>query len=313
MKRIVSFILVLAMLLCSAAFAEAVRIGALKGPTAMGLVQMLSAADEDKYEFTLAGSADELTPLFLKGELDIIAAPVNLGSVLYNKTEGKIRFLAVNALGVLYIVEKGGETVNSVEDLRGRTIYATGKGSTPEYSLRYILSANGVDPDNDVTIEWKTEPTETVAALNAADNAVAMMPQPYVTAARGQVEGLRVALDLTEEWEKVDPEHTLITAGIITTAAFVESNPEAVDAFLADFAVSAAFANENVAENAALCEQYDIIKAAVAEKALPACHIVCVTGEDARSAVGNYLTVLFDQDPAAVGGAVPADDFYYVP
>ena len=165
-----------------------IRLGALKGPTTMGLVKLLADSDTqttvNTYAFTLAGSADELTPKFLQGELDIIAAPLNLGSVLYHNSEGAVQLLAVNTLGVIYIVEKGGETVTDWESLRGQTIYATGKGSTPEYALRYLLEQNGLDPDKDLTIEWKSEPTEIVAQMAAQDHVVAMMPQPYVTVAR---------------------------------------------------------------------------------------------------------------------------------
>lgn len=312
MKKVLCILIALVFMLTCTVFAEGIRVGALKGPTTMGMVKQLSDGG-DAYEFTLAGAADELTPLFLKGELDILAVPANLAAVLYNKTEGNVRFLAVNTLGVLYIVEKGGETVQSIADLKGRTLYATGKGTTPEYTLRFILSENGLDADQDVTIEWKSEPAEVIAAMNEDASAVAMMPQPYVTVARGQVEGLKVALDLTEEWKKVDPEHTLITAGIITSKDYLEAHAEEVDTFLAAFADSVAYVNAEPAEAAVLCEEYGIVKAAVAEKAIPACNLVCITGEDAKTIAANYLNVLCDQAPASVGGAVPGEDFYYVP
>ena len=137
------------------------RIAALKGPTAMGLVKLMKDSESgettgNEYTFTLAGSADEVTPALLKGELDMACVPANLAAVLYNKTEGEIEVLAVNTLGVLYIVENG-ESVHSMADLKGKTIVAAGKGATPEYALRYLLTENGIDPDNDVTIDWKSE------------------------------------------------------------------------------------------------------------------------------------------------------------
>ena len=182
-------------------------VAALKGPTAMGMVKMMSddaASDSPLYDFTIYASADEITPKLVQGELDIAAVPANLASVLYNNTEGQVQVLAINTLGVLYIVEDG-DTVQSVEDLKGKTIFASGKGSTPEYALNYMLTQNGIDPETDVTIEWKSEHSECVASLAATENAIAMLPQPFVTTAQTQNENLRVALDMTEEWEKTPP------------------------------------------------------------------------------------------------------------
>ena len=194
-------------------------IAALKGPTAMGLVKLMKDSESgettgNEYTFTLAGSADEVTPALLKGELDMACVPANLAAVLYNKTEGEIEVLAVNTLGVLYIVENG-ESVHSMADLKGKTIVAAGKGSTPEYALRYLLTENGIDPDNDVTIDWKSEHSECVAALASGQASVALLPQPFVTVAQSKLEGLRMALDLTEEWDKLDNGSALITGVIV--------------------------------------------------------------------------------------------------
>ena len=312
MKKIVALLLICLLSLSACALAdEPVRVAALKGPTAMGLVQLFDTHAED-YDVLIAGAADEVTPKLIQGQLDIAAVPVNLGSVLYNRTEGQVQLIAINTLGVLYVVEKGGETVNSMEDLKGRTIYATGKGSTPEYALTYLLAQHGIDIASDVTMEWKSEPTEVVALMAQSENAVAMLPQPYVTVAGAQVEGLRVALDLTEEWDKLDNGSRLITAGIIVRKAFAQEHPDKVAAFLEQFAQSAAYANENVAETAALVEKYIGVKAPIAQKALLACNIVCIAGEDAAAILPGYLQTLYDLNPAAVGGALPGADFYWV-
>lgn len=312
MKKIVALLLICLLSLSACALAdEPVRIAVLKGPTAMGLVQLFDTHAED-YDVLIAGAADEVTPKLIQGQLDIAAVPVNLGSVLYNRTEGQVQLIAINTLGVLYVVEKGGETVNSMEDLKGKTIYATGKGSTPEYALTYLLAQHGIDIASDVTMEWKSEPTEVVALMAQSENAVAMLPQPYVTVAGAQVEGLRVALNLTEEWDKLDNGSRLITAGIIVRKAFAEEHPDKVAEFLAQFAQSAAYANENVAETAALVEKYIGVKAPIAQKALPACNIVCIAGEDAAAILPGYLQTLYDLNPAAVGGALPGADFYWV-
>ena len=295
----------------SALLTEEIRIAALKGPTAMGLVWLM---DNAIGEFTLAASADEVTPKLVQGELDIAAVPANLASVLYNNTEGQIQVLAINTLGVLYIVESG-DTVHSVEDLRGKTIYSSGKGSTPEYALEYMLSQNGIDPETDVTIEWKSEHSECVAALAAEENAIAMLPQPFVTTAQMKDENIRVALDLTEEWEKLsstsEEKATLITGVVVARKAFCEEHPEAVEEFLSAYEKSVDFAKNDVDGAAALIGKYEIVPEAVAKKALPYCNITFIKGSEMKEKLSSYLNTLFTQNPKAIGGAMPGDDFYY--
>lgn len=290
-------------------------IAALKGPTAMGLVKLMKDSESgettgNEYTFTLAGSADEVTPALLKGELDMACVPANLAAVLYNKTEGEIEVLAVNTLGVLYIVENG-ESVKSMADLKGKTIVAAGKGSTPEYALRYLLTENGIDPDHDVTIDWKSEHSECVAALASGQASVALLPQPFVTVAQSKIEGLRMALDLTKEWDALDNGSSLITGVIVARREVVEANPAAVNEFLKEYAASVDYVNANTADAAALIGEYGIVDAAVAEKALPYCNIVCLTGADLLEALPGYLEVLYNASPAAVGGEMPDNSFYF--
>lgn len=291
------------------------RLGAMTGPTGIGMVGVFDKADQNPdtgYSYTIKGAADELTPLLLQGELDIVSVPANLASVLYNKTEGGVQALAVNVLGVLYLAEYGTDDITGIADLKGKTIYATGKGSTPEYFLRYVLSQNGLDPDTDVTMDFKSEPAEVVATLNAAGSGIAMLPQPYVTAAAGQLgEGFRVKLSVSEEWEKVSSGSLCTTACILVRTQFAQEHPQAVEQFLADFSESAAWVNENVEAAAELCGKYDIIKAQVATKAIPKCNIVCITGAEMKTALSGCLEVLHSQNPAAAGGSLPGDDFYY--
>ena len=290
-------------------------IAALKGPTAMGLVKLMKDSESgettgNEYTFTLAGSADEVTPALIKGELDMACVPANLAAVLYGKTEGAVEVLAVNTLGVLYIVENG-ESVQSIADLKGQTVVAAGKGSTPEYALRYLLSENGIDPDNDVTIDWKSEHSECVAALASGQATIALLPQPFVTVAQSKIEGLRMALDLTKEWDALDNGSSLITGVIVARREVVEENPAAVNEFLKEYAASVDYVNANTADAAVLIGEYGIVDAAVAEKALPYCNIVCLTGEDLLEALPGYLEVLYNADPAAVGGEMPDNSFYF--
>ena len=292
-----------------AADAEPMRIAALKGPTAMGMVQMMDAEDSAR-EFTIASAVDEIPPMIVKGSVDVAAVPANLASVLYNNTEGAVEVLAINTLGVLYIVENG-DSINSVEDLRGKTIYASGKGATPEYALDYILTGNGIDPSADVTIEWKSEHAECLAALTASDDGIAMLPQPFVTTALMKAEGLRVALDLNAEWDALGVDSTLITGVCVARTDFVEQSPDAVNAFLDAYAASVEWVNANTAEAAALVGGFDIVPEPVAAKALPQCNIAFIEGEEMARKLSGYLQVLLDSNPKAVGGQLPGEDFYY--
>ena len=291
-----------------------VRVAALKGPTAMGLVKVMHddphSALGPSYEFTLAGSADEVTPALIQGELDAACVPANLASVLYNQTEGEIVTLAVNTLGVLYLVEKG-NAVQSLADLKGKTIVAAGKGSTPEYALRYLLQENGIDPDGEVVIDWKSEHSECVAALASGAATIALLPQPFVTVAESKIEDLRMALDLNQEWDALDNGSGLITGVVVARKAFVEEHPTAVATFLDDYAASVDWVNENTAAAAAFIGEYGIVDAAVAEKALPYCNIVCITGSEMKEKLSGYLQVLLEGNPKSVGNAVPEDGFYY--
>lgn len=322
-----------------------VRIGALQGPTGMGLVGlmdaagMFAAADEtsdgaatdatdspvgsdpagigelaNTYEFTLAGSADELAPQLTQGDLDVLCVPANLAATLYQRTEGALTVLCVNTLGVLDIVEAG-ETISSIADLAGRTIYSAGRGSTPQYALEYLLRENGIDPETDVTIQWVSEHAECLAALQQDTSIVCMLPQPFATSALAQVDGARIALDLNDVWNETvaatGENSQLITGVAVARAEFAEEHPEAVEELLDAYAASVAFVNDDPATAAQLIEAADIIAAPVAEQAIPYCNIVCITGNEMHDALEGYLETLHDSDADSVGGAMPDDDFYY--
>jgi NitT/TauT family transport system substrate-binding protein len=291
-----------------------INVAVLKGPTAIGMVRLMSSTEsgaaKNNYHFTVAGTADEITASIIKGDIPVAAVPCNLAATLYNKTKGGVTVCAVNTLGVLYILDTG-DSVQTLADLKGKTIYATGAGTTPEYTLRHLLSKAGIDPDKDVTITFVSEASEAAAKIAASDEEViAMLPQPYVTIAKSKKEGTRVAIDITAEWEKVTGE-TLVTGVIVANTAWLKDHNEAFQTFLSEYKESTAFATEHVDEAAELVEHFDIFKAAVAKQAIPQCNIVCYTGAEMKKAVSDYLKVLFDANPKAVGGALPGDDFYY--
>ena len=311
MKRILVYIMVL--LSAFMLSAGEVDVAALRGPTSMGLVKLMEESEngltDNSYSFTLEGAPDAIVPLLVKGDIDAAAIPGNLASVLYNNTKGQIEVIAINTLGVLYIVENG-DSIQSVDDLRGRTIYSAGKGSTPEYALQYILSSNGLEVGKDVFIEWKSEHAECVAALKADKNGCAMLPQPFAATAMMQDSNIRIALDLNDLWEeKVGS--VLITGVTVVRKDFASENPETLQAFMEDYASSVEYAQCDVPGAAALIGKYGIVPEKAALAALPYCRISFITGEEMKEALSEYLSILYDANPKSVGGALPDDGFYY--
>jgi len=293
-----------------------INVAALKGPTGMGMVKLMEEAEggnlANNYQFTVAGEADVISTGLIKGEFDIAAVPCNLASVLYNKTNGQIKTAAINTLGVLYIVETG-NTIRTVEDLKGKTIYSTGYGTTPQFTLNYLLGLYGIDPEKDLNIEYKAEATEVAAILENATDAIAMLPQPYVTAVMMNNDRVRIVLDIEKEWISQNDNSGVVTGVVVVNSEFLNNHPEAVEDFLAEYQQSAKFVNDNVDFAAELVEKFGIFKAAVAKKAIPYCNITFIKGMEMKEKVEGYLDVLYNQNPNAVGGAIPSEDFYYIP
>lgn len=292
------------------------RIGSMKGPTSMGLLYLMEEAEressEGNYEFQMVTGADEIVPLLAKGELDIALLPANVASVLYGKTEGAISVIDVNTLGVLYMVSSD-TSVKEITDLEGKTIYLTGKGTTPDYVLLYLLQKNGLDMD-DCILEYKSEPTEVAALLAENPEAIGLLPQPFVTAACMQNQALSVILNLNEEWNKVQGEggSSMVTGVTVVRNDFLKEHEEAVQIFLKEHAESAKAMNDDPTTGASYAVKAGIIaKESIAQKAIPACNITCLTGAEMKQALEGYLEVLYELSPEAVGGALPGEDFYY--
>ena len=296
-----------------------VKVGALKGATTLGLLPLEDKAANgeagENYEFSMMTAADELLPMMIKGELDIALLPSNVASILYQKTNGGVTVIDINTLGVLYMVS-GDSSVTGVEDLAGRTIYLTGKGTTPDYVLHYILSGNGMDADSDCTLEYKSEATEVAALLAENPDAIGLLPQPFVTAACAQNDALSVILDMNAEWEKLQGEDgsRLVTGVTVVRNEFLQEHENAVVTFMEEHQASAQSMNSDVENGAKLAAASEIIaKEPIALKAIPKCNITYIDGADMKQALSGYLEVLYEQNPESIGGALPGDDFYYVP
>lgn len=293
-----------------------VRVAAIQGPTGIGMVHLMEAAENKQseltYEFSTHSAPDQVSPLLINKSADIAALPTNVAANLYSKTNGGVKILAVNTLGVLYMLENG-NTIQTVEDLRGKTIYSTGQGANPEYILNYVLKENGIDPAADVTIKFVAENQELIPLIKNGEATVAMVPQPFVSTVTTQVPSARIALSMNDAWEAVaGAENKLMMGCVVVRTEFLENHPKEVKTFLKEYKASIEKTTD-VDATAQLCEEKGIIpKAAIAKKAIPYCELTFVSGQTMKEQISKYYSVLFEANPKSIGGALPDDAFYYV-
>ena len=291
-----------------------ISVACLKGPTGVGMAPLMDQNDSNtaanNYTFTIASAADEISGKIISGEINIASVPTNLAAKLYNKTEGKLVMLAVNTLGVLSGLENG-DSVKTVADLKGKTIYSTGEGSNPEYILRFVLAKNGIDPDKDVSIKFFATNDELTAAIISGTAQIAMVPEPAATTILAKKDSIRRVLSINDEWEKIS-DSKLMMGCVVALKSFVESNPDVVNSFLNEYNASIESAQNDIEAAAALCEKYGIIPAAaVAKKAIPECNLTFVSGGEMKASIEGYFQVLLDANKTSIGGKLPSDDFYY--
>ena len=286
------------------------NVASMKGPTSIGMVQLMTSGTED-FNFEMFTEGSEIVPLVVKGEIDIALVPANLAATLYQKTEGGIQVIGINTLGVLEVVAPAAVEIDSFDDLAGKTIYMTGKGTTPESAVRYLTDKYGMD---ELTIEFQSEATAVVSALKANPEAIAILPQPFATVAKVQNEGMELKLNLTDAWADIsDDGSSMVTGVTIARKAFIEEHPARLAQFMEETAASVEFVNANAEEAAVMVESLDIVKAAIGKQAIPRCNTVSITGEEMQSQLSGYLNALFAFDPSMVGGQVPDAEFYYIP
>lgn len=289
---------------------------AIAGPTGVGLVDLMQnnklGKATNNYNFNVVTDPQQAVGALVNRTADIAAVPTNLASTLYKKTNGNVQVLAVNTLGVLSILENG-NTIQSVADLKGKTIYTSGQGANPEYILRYVLEKNNIDPDKDVKIEF-VQDNDALATLVKNNTAkVAMVPEPKATVCLKQNTAVRIALDMTKEWNKVANDTSRLMMGcVVARKDFVQANGDAVKKFLAEYKASIGAVVTNVENAAQLCASHGIIpQAPIALQAIPNCNLTYVDGAQMKKELSGYLKVLFNYNPKAIGGEMPADDFYY--
>jgi NitT/TauT family transport system substrate-binding protein len=326
MKKVLSLLLVLVMAVSFVSCTSSsnnnvqekidVNVYVISGPTGIGAVKLMSDADNgngsENYNFSVTATPDEIVSKISTGEADIACVATNMAASLYNKTDGGVKILAVNTMGVLSVLNNAGAEINSLSDLKGRKIYTTGQGANPEYIINYLLEKNGLDTSKDVTIEYKAEGSELVAVWATEPEAVIIAPQPVASTITAKYQGSTQSLDLTDEWEKVEPDSALMMGCVVVRTEFLNEHPDAVESFLSDYENSINAVSDDVDNVANLCEQYGIVASAdVAKLAIPNCNICFITGSEMKDKLTPYLNVLFTANPTSIGGSMPGDDFWY--
>lgn len=325
MKKFLSLIMVVVLILSLAACSNAknentntekvkVNIYGIAGPTGIGMADLMSKSKANKtefdYNFNIVGSNEEIVAKISNGEADIAAVATNLASSLYNKTSGKVKVLAINTLGVLSVISKG-EDVNSIADLKGKTIYTTGQGANPEYIITNILEKNNLKVGKDVELKFVTQPTELVTKVVTSEKAIVIAPQPVATTITIKDSNAKIVIDINDEWEKIT-DTALVMGCVIARKEFVEKNPQAVDTFLKEYKASIKATNEDIDNVAKLCEEYTLAASAtIAKKAIPYCHIVFQDSKEMKTNLKAYLEFLHSKNPASIGGKLPNESFYY--
>lgn len=293
-----------------------VNVMVLNGTTGFGMAKLITDTEAGnsalQYQFSVETDPTNVTGALINGTADIAALPTNAASVVYNKTQGEVQVLALNTLGVLYLMTDGSVTVDSFEDLKGQTVYAPAQN--PTFIFQYLCEQNGLTVGEDIFIDnTYAQPTDLRTALAAGEVSLAVLPEPMVTIAKSGNDALVTAMDLTEEWEKVSPENSLVQGCVVVRKEFAQAHPAEVAQFLEDYGASIAFLDGDAETVGAAIEQSGVFaKGAVAVKALPQCNICFLTGEDMKSSMSAFLEIMMEQAPASIGGALPGDDFYFI-
>lgn len=300
--------------------ATEVNVGMIMGPPSMGMGWMIHENEEgntyNDYNFEVGGV--DYTALASKlntGDYDIIHCPSNVGAILYNNKDLKeeVEVIDISNLGLLYILTTD-DSIKSMDDLKGRTVYSIGEGGPPEYTFGYLLDQEGLS--DDVNFSFRSTPFEVLNLLQDEENSIALLPQPFVEVAKLLVPDLKVPIDITEEWDnlKLESGAESVTTITIVRKKFLEEHEQAVVEYLNLLKKSVAYSLSHVDEAAEWTDTYEtFLNPEVAADAIPYVNMCAITGQEMKEKLEGFLKIMYDYNPDAVGGSMPDDDFYYIP
>lgn len=291
-----------------------VNVAVLNGTTGFGMAKLISDSQNGEtaldYNFSIETDATMITDKLIQGTVDIAALPTNAASVLYNKTEGGVKVLALNTLGVLYVVENG-NTVSTMADLEGKTVYCPAQN--PEFVLRYLCNVYGLENVNiDTTYASPKELMQFIVPSN--EGTIAVLPEPVLSVATSKNANLNVALDLTAEWDNKSENSSLVQGCIVVRTEFLEAHEKEVLEFLEEYERSVNYVNTNTDEVSELVVSLGIYEgaSAVAKKAIPKCNVKYIDGVEMKNALSGFLSAMADVNAKSIGGKLPDDNFYFI-
>ena len=301
-----------------------IRISVLSGTTGMGIAPLMKSVNEGKeplnYKISVVNAADQIAPGIIKGSIDIAAVPTNLAATLYNKTKGQIKVLCANTKGVLYVVSSD-PSVTCISDLKGKTVFVPGQGTNPEFILRHIIEKNGMTVGTDVVFDYTyNSPDALMGAVAATDKvSIALLPEPKVSIACDKNKNFKSVIDITAEWNKINPDAPLYQGCIIVRSAFLEEHPNEVKEFLRRYEQSISEVNNDPATSAKIIAELGIIaenadsayNEYIAKNTIPSCNLCYVSGTELEGALSKLYEILYKMTPSAVGGALPDNGIYY--
>jgi len=292
-----------------------VSIASLKGPTSIGMIKLIddsSSIDSDNVSVSLEviPSPDLLVPRLLNEELDIAAVPVNVASKVYNLTKGKYELAVINTLGVLYVLSAD-KSINSLEDLKGQTIYCGTPGATPDFILKNLMNKNNLKPDEDILIDYSLNNSELAQAVIGGDIEYAILPEPFATMVSMKNKDIKRCINIQEEWNNVEESAEIVMGALVVKKEFRENNTEFLNKFLKEYETSVSWVNDNLVEGGKLLEKHEILPSSkIAELSIPNCNIVYIDAQSKKDEILNFLKILYDFDKKSIGGKLPDENFF---
>jgi len=290
---------------------QTVKIGALQGPTALSFLKMWddgTQLDGMDAEYELLSAPDAMVAELAKGTYDIACLPLNTAATLFNKGTD-YRLVGICTWGNMYIISTD-DSIQSIEDLAGKTISVSQQGATPDVILRYALKEAGLTKK--VTIDYTlTAHADLAASVISGQTTLALMPEPFVSNIIAKNDAVKVVVDMQQVWADITGGEPYIPmSAIVVKGSFADENPEAMIEFIAAQTASAEY-TANVNELAELAEKHGVTLPAVAIiNGTPRCNIFFKTTADSRTEIDNYFNIILGFSPDDIGGVMPSEAFF---
>lgn len=293
----------------------AIRIGVLRGPNGMGMSYLMEEnsldAYETSYQISFLASADKLATRFTRGDLEFATLPTTVAANLYKETNGEIQLLGVNMLGGFYLVENG-TSIQTISDLKNLELSSSSRPATAQYVLEHLLEANAIEENEQPKVNYVVDNLKLSSAIVSGEIDIAMLPEPFLSTLLQRNKGLRVALDLSEEWQDVYGDSILPMGCLVVNKEFALKNPESIARFIQHYKTSVEYVNKNQKEAGLLIEKHKLLNnARQATNSIDRSQITWIDASEVQEDVLKYLEIFLESDKNIIGGEVPDEEFFY--